>query len=248
MYNQTKRITKGSEVQELKSSSILWGRLSDGTFSKYLGKDSRFNFLQDKKIIINGKDINLRLKEIIDFISNQYYYNFKNANYICVTGHADVHRGNILYRGNEVFFIDTEYSDSGIPLEIEFTKQYYNDLFGFMFFSNDGLLQKIFSKPNIFFDDTSVIIENFQIKDKSNLNFLFNIMQSRVDNLRVLSDEFAIFDKELFKRLILLCHFLTKDPNSYTHEKFAIFITIAVCIFNNDPTDFKEFKRSLFNF
>jgi len=132
-----------------------------------------------------------------------------------------------------------------IPVEVELVKPFYNDVIGFLFFSNEPLLYKIFSKPNISFSDEVLRVDGFRIKDVALFDFLVQIIERRLEVISEITSDFSHFSRDLFRRLLLLCHLLTKDPNTYTHEKFALFVVVAFALLESDPVDLSTLKGVL---
>lgn len=226
LYEKTIREQKNKPLPRLKAEQILWERLKNSRFELFFGAKSKFNYLKNKNVYINGILQPNTINDILQRIKNNPLFQDKKSNYYTVTGHGDGHRGNIMISKDKLYYIDTEYSEKEIPLESEFSKPYYNDLFGFLFFSDEKLLYSIFGQIEIKFNNNSIYIDNVRIRNKKTLNFLKLMTNKKIALINELAEDKTKFNNELFRDLLIICHILTQNPNQYKNNTFAIFIII----------------------
>ncbi len=224
---------KNIDIRKLKCSHILWDRLETGArFTDFYENSLRFNDFKYKIVYINGIPYHKNIDQIVTEMRKRMLAKIDLTS-LCIFGHCDSHRGNIFIEnttGNPIF-IDTEYAEDGVPIEVEICKPYYNDLYGFLFFSEPEKLQQIYGSRSVIFDQDSLFIEDFYEKESDTHTFLKNKAEQLLRTAKQSCiDNGVEFNSRFFKDLLLICHLLTKDPETYTEEAFAVFIKILTDI------------------
>lgn len=228
LYESAKTKTTYSEIFQSQVNTLFFKRLFGDRFKQYY-KNTNFEELFDKRIILNGKNYP-SVNTILDNIKTRYYQLDKNKEIDVVLGHGDAHHQNILIEDytNNIYFIDNEYN-SFLSINMEIAKPYYIDLLGnYFFFFNKDLLK--FFEVNKYQVSQDYIHINISIKKRPEQRI--EIAKNKIEVFNKLliecDDVFSVND------YLLLCHMLSRNPQTYDKDVLPIFLGYINIINNLD--------------
>jgi thiamine kinase-like enzyme len=213
----------------------LCGEQYENFFKRGKGNVSRYF---DRRISINGHNFLLTITEIFESIREKYSAQ-GNKTVVAFMGHGDAHHGNIIVN-HGLKFIDNEYAGF-IPPFMELAKPYYNDFIGILFFHHHPTLDQHFRIEK--FEDTGTKLL-LKIASPKKITRPIKITQIKLSNrekwVNAATDDFLSLSDYL-----ILCHALTKNPNTYPPNAQLLFLAFIEILAQFDPLDPESIYRFL---
>jgi hypothetical protein len=146
-----------------------------------------------------------------------------------IMGQGDTHHGNIIV-DDDIWFIDNEYADFSSPF-MELAKAYYNDFIGILFFHHHDTLNNYFRMQSVVDNGTEIILE---IDCPQKITDFIKITEIKLRERSLLVNKNAV-DILSLNDYLILCHTLTKNPNSYPQNIQFLFMAFIVVLSQFDP-------------
>jgi thiamine kinase-like enzyme len=241
LYKNTLKPSKISDYLKSNSQELFIDRILGNKYKDFFSKDTKIGKLCSKQIFLNGKKLPISINDIFKQLFEKIAHLQQNSeeSLWTVTGHADLHHGNIIVDRSNIHIIDLEYASEFVTPNMDIAKPYYNDIIGILFFHYQSELKKY------------VDIEYRETGNEIHIDVnKINIPKIRVDitdikvKQRKLLFDFSLNNNDLsIVDYLIICHTLTKDPSLYPKEIQIIFIYILYSIYYMDW----EKPHSLFN-
>lgn len=229
MHSINKQITF-KEYLTCKTNLLFYERLNGERYLNfYQNKQDNISKYFDKRITVNGFTFPQTVNECIDRIKEKYQKYSSKDTTTAILGHGDAHHGNIIIN-NKIQFIDNEYAGY-IPPFMELAKPYYNDFLGTLFFHYNDLLSEYFHIESIKNPSDDLILKiDIPKQMKLRLAITEAKLIYRKSTVKPESQDFLSLNDYL-----VLCHILTKNPNSYNKKTQMLFLVFILILANFDP-------------
>lgn len=231
LYSQPAIIINRSDYATLPANRLFRERVYGERYGNFFaGKKNNVSRYFDRRISINGYNFPLTISEIFESIKDKYSSQ-KIKTVAAYMGHGDAHHGNIILN-HGLKFIDNEYAGF-IPPFMELAKPYYNDFIGTLFFHHHPTLDQHFRIES--FEDTGIKLL-FRIASPKKIARLIKITQIKLSSrkkwVNAATNEFLPLSDYL-----ILCHTLTKNPNTYPPNAQLLFLAFVEILAQFDPLD-----------
>jgi len=226
-----------NEYLKSKTNQLFYKRLIGARYKTYYGqtKNSLSSYF-DHRIELNGKLLPRSINEIVNGIIDKFQ-NPRTDNVKALLGHGDAHHGNIILNKN-IWFIDSEYAGF-MPPYMELAKPYYNDFIGTLFFHYHEILDKYFRISKFNQTKTRLV---FRIETPIKMNMYLKVtrikLNSRQSDINKTTKDFLSLNDYL-----ILCHMLTKNPNTYSKNAQLLFVLFIPLLASFDPLDPESIYR-----
>lgn len=234
LHSETTRKISYEDYVNTATNRLFQQRLFGAHYNLFYRQPEGVQKYFDCKIIINGKEFPYTINQIIDTIKNKYSHPHQLP-ITAIKSHGDAHHGNIIVN-KKVWFIDNEYSGYTTPF-MEMAKPYYNDLFGFLFFTNCRYLYKMFDIQVT--KNTSKL--DYKIRYLTGLYKFIECTKIKISKRKDTCNPYTMDPLHLNDYLVL-CHLLTRNPNILPEKIKMLFIAFTVILFDFDPFDPDELE------
>ena len=229
LYSRSKIKISYNNYIKSRANRLFYDRLFGKRYKFFFTKNpNNISSYFNRQLIVNNIRFSYTINQIFGSIKKKYSSQ-NNKEVIAIMGQGDAHHGNIIVN-RRIWFIDNEYADF-IPPFMELSKPYYNDFIGILFFHHHKILNQYFQIKH--FKDTGTQLV-FEIKCPQKItNFL------KITRIKLQEREKLINDRtEDFLSLndyLVLCHTLTKDPNTYPFKTQLLFLVFTAILARFDP-------------
>jgi len=221
-----------------RTNRLFYDRLFGKMYKLFFAKNfDNISSYFDRQIVVNNKEFPYTINQIFESIRKKYFPH-SNKKITAIMGQGDAHHGNIIVN-KKIWFIDNEYADF-IPPLMELAKPYYNDFIGTLFFHHHKILNRYFQIKH--FKDTGTKLI-FKIECPQKITNFLKITKIKIAERKNLANG-KTKDFLSLNDYLVLCHALTKNPNTYPRKTKLLFLVFSAILAQFDP--FKP--ESIYNF
>jgi len=237
-YSKSKIKISYDDYIKSRTNRLFYDRLLGERYKLFFKKNAdNISLYFNRQLIVNNIKFPHTVDQIFESIRKKYSLR-NNKKIITIMGQGDAHHGNIIVN-QKIWFIDNEYADF-IPPFMELAKPYYNDFIGTLFFHHHKILNQHFQINH--FEDTGTRLV-FKIKYPQKITNFLKITQIKLrERKKIINNKTEDFLS--LNDYLVLCHALTKDPNTYPIKTQLLFLVFTAILAQFDPFN----PESIYNF